>query len=114
MKKQICVCALLLMMVTGMLCQNAAARDSYPVGLTFSGTTATCTFSTAQAGADIKATMTLWHSGTIVDSWTGQGHNYLRMSEQCGVSQGQTYTLTVSFTVNGTTMPTQSVTKTNS
>ena len=57
--------------------------------------------------------MTLWQGNTQIASWIGTGSSLVQMSEQCTVVKGQTYTLKVSFTVDGKAQPDQSTTKTN-
>lgn len=115
MKKQAVAFFLALIILVGVTTQSADARGvGTTVNITFSGTTATCTFKVIEAGSDIKVTMTLWQGSKQIASWIGTGNGLVQMSEQCAVVKGQTYTLEVSFTVDGRTQPVQSTTKTNS
>ena len=114
MKKRIPAFFLVIVILVGIISQTASARsimDDFE--LNFNGTTAICTFSVVNVGCDIKATMTLWQGSTKVQSWTETGYGMIYMNEQCTVSKGKTYTLEVSYTVNGASKPAQSITKTN-
>ena len=114
MKKQVPAFFLAIVILVGIVAQSASARtinDGFD--LTFNGTTATCTFSVTKVGTNIEVTMSLWQGGQQVQSWTETGNGVVYMSEQCTVSKGKSYTLKVSYTFNGTSMPAQSITKTS-
>ena len=114
MKKRVFVFALVLTLLVGAVVPTAHARATMgELSLTFNGTTATCDFYIMKAGSDIKVTMTLWQGNRQIASWTEQSKGVVWLVEQCPVSKGLTYTLTVNFTIDGTSMPEQSVTKTN-
>lgn len=70
--------------------------------LTITGTRATCRLSvTAQAGADIDGTLTLYESGMEVMSWPVSGTTSVQMSQSWSVLSGHSYTLTADITVEG-------------
>lgn len=80
--------------------------------LTFSGTTATCSGSVDDLNKSIVATMTLYHGSTPVASWSENGTSYVDFYGTCTVTKGQSYTLIISGTVNGTPFSTTPITKT--
>lgn len=80
--------------------------------LSFSGTTAYCSGSVTDPGKTIIATMTLYHGGTPVGSWGDSGTSYVDLYGTCTVVKGESYTLVISGTVNGTPFSTTPITKT--
>ena len=109
MKKQLL--ALILAMLLSIPSFAIESRSQIPT-LTFSGTTATCQGIVSSSGARIEAELTLWHGNTIVDSWSKSGNNYVLINETCRVSDGETYTLTLTGTINGVEFTETSVTRT--
>lgn len=81
-------------------------------GLSFSGTTAICSGSVTDNNKSISATMTLYHGSTPVGSWSESGTSYVDFYGTCTVTKGQSYTLIISGTVNGTPFSTTPITKT--
>ena len=84
------------------------------VTLTFSDGAANCG-GTVYADSDsdkISAEMTLWSGGICVTRWEDEAKGMLLFSETVDVVCGQSYTLKVSATVNGVSIPTASKTKT--
>ena len=69
--------------------------------LSFSGTTASCYGSVTELGKSIVATMTLYHNGTSVGSWSNSGTSNVILTGSCHVEHGQTYTLIISGSVDG-------------
>ena len=114
MKKRVAAVFLAIIILVGVATQKADARSvTRSLDLTFNGTVATCTFTAIEVGSDIKVTMSLWQGSRQIASWKEEGVTRVRMNEQCEVSKGQTYTLQVSFTIDGKAQPEQSVTKSN-
>ena len=114
MKKQISAFFLVIAILAGIISASASTQSiGNDLGLAFNGTTATCTSSVAEIGSEIKVTMTLRQGNTQVQSWTKTDYDVVYMSEQCNVSKGKTYTLEVSYTIDGASMPGQSITKTS-
>ena len=71
--------------------------------LGFDGTTATCT---ARIVADnlsdrIVARITLYHGDTVVEYWDVNGKGYIFFSDTATVVSGNTYKLSIVYTVNG-------------
>ena len=102
MKKRILSLTLVLMLLLSLTVYAAEPRAvSVTPKLSFSGTTATCKVSCAQADAMIALTLTLSCGGEEVASWTEADFDYVSISETVEVEEGKTYTLEVSGTVGG-------------
>lgn len=114
MKKRTVYAALLTIIMVFSVCVfscSAAAEESGAVvidprasaapDLSFTGTTAHCSFATSAFGADIVVTLTLKHGSTVIDSWTDTATNYISVTHTATVVAGQTYTLIASGTING-------------
>ena len=78
----------------------------------FIGTTAYCSGNVTDPNKSIVATMTLSHGSSVVGSWGGSGTSSVDLEGNCAVAKGQSYTLVISGTVNGTPFSTTPVTKT--
>lgn len=115
MKKRIAAMVLLLAMAFTMSASAVEVRRAGKavLRLSFEGTTAVC--SVTCKGNDsrdaVDATLTLYQGNTEVDSWSGSGTGRVAVSGQCGVKSGKEYTLTVTYAVNGTEQPSQSIAK---
>ena len=115
MGKRILATMFLVMMV---LTMSAQAMDTFAVkdniSLSFDGTTATCSANCkgSKASDEVEATLTLVSGGKTVASWNASGSYSVSISECCEVDQGKTYTLKLNYSINGTTKPEKSVTKT--
>lgn len=71
-------------------------------GLSFSGTTATCTLSvTAKKGTDITGTLTLYRGSTKVKSWDVDETTSVSFRDTCTVTKGYSYKLVADLTVTG-------------
>ena len=53
-----------------------------------------------------------YQGNTYVDAWSGSGTGSVFVSGQCAVKSGKSYTLTLSYSVNGTAKPSVSVSNT--
>ena len=94
---------------------NAAGPKRITVAsasLSFSGTTAICSATISNLNKSISATMTLYHNGSAIASWSGSGTSVVNLDGSCSVTKGQTYTLVVSGTVDGDSFSSAPVTKT--
>lgn len=78
------------------------AYTAHPT-LTFTGTTAKCNVvcKGEMASDRISATLTLYHEGEYVDSWSASGNFRVSISGECEVDSGETYVLEVVWSVNG-------------
>jgi hypothetical protein len=113
-KRIFALVGLLLLMLT----MTAYAIEPYMYGqapvLTFNGTTANCYAeckSTDNADT-VKATLTLYQGKTYVDSWSGSGKGHALIAGNCTVKKGKSYTLTLTYSINGTAQPSVSATAT--
>ena len=82
--------------------------------LYFDGTTAKCNVTCMgdKASDRVSATLTLYHEGEYVDSWSASGNFRVPVSGECEVDSGETYVLEVTWSVNGSSRPSVSVTNT--
>lgn len=86
----------------------AAATPRYVVtirctpGLSFSRNTATCSLvTTAQKGASITGTLTLYRGGLTLKTWDIDGTTSVSFSDTYTVTRGYTYKLVADLTVSG-------------
>lgn len=102
--------ALLLLLSVSVQAAESRAVTGTP-SLSFSGTTATCEVMLRSGNSSDKfsATLTLKQGSSKIDSWTASGSGRVSISEQCSVKKGSTYTLTLSYTLNGVSQPAVSV-----
>ena len=102
MRKASILLALLLLVAIFTTAQASPARIPLArPALSFSGTTANCTtrVNSGTSDGNISATIQLWQGSTCVATWYA-------------VTSGLQYTLTVDATVNGSSIPRVSTTKT--
>ena len=114
MKRRILALTALCMLLFTISAQALEPRNAKPAPLlSFSGTTAYCSLNyISDSSSDrMQATLTLYQGGTYVDSWSGSGTGRVSVSGNCKVSKGKDYTLTVTYSVNGSSQPAVSVTK---
>jgi len=82
--------------------------------LTFNGTTASCsvvcTGDSKQDKIDVK--LTLYQGSSRVTSWSASGTQRVRLAKEYTVKSGKSYTLTVTYSINGTEQTPVSVTAT--
>lgn len=72
--------------------------------LSFNGTTAFC-YADCKCGNPndkVEATLTLYQGSTYVDSWSDSGKGSVFISGECTVKSGKSYTLTLTYSINGT------------
>lgn len=89
---------------------NKAPRTSY--FLSFSANTANCSASIIEKGKNISATMNLYESGSLVDTWSRSGSSSVTLSGSHTAKSGKTYKLVVNYTINGGSTQTVTTTKT--
>lgn len=102
--------ALLLLLSVPAYAGQLRAADVYP-SLTFAGGVATCAVDiTADNGTDaISATMELWRGNSKLDEWSTTGYGDVTMQETASVTRYRTYTLVISYSINGVTKPSVSI-----
>ena len=102
MRKRVLVLTLIFALLLSMSVFAAESRiDKYIPTLSFSGTTANCSVSVKEYGADIDVTLTLYRGWSVIGSWSGSGTGYVRVSGSCGVTSGLEYRLVATGTING-------------
>lgn len=115
MRKASILLALLLLVAVFTTAQASPARNApiYPT-LSFSGTTANCSVYVNSGTPDgsISATIQLWQGSSCVATWYASGVGSLTHSASKAVTSGLQYTLTVDATINGSSIPRVSTTKT--
>lgn len=115
MKKVALIMALLLVMLVPVSAEASVARipQTNPL-LSFNGTTANCsvTIYTGDSSASVNATVQLWQGNTCLKTWYASGTGFLAFSGTQSVTSGVQYKLTVSATVNGSSLSVPTVTKT--
>ena len=108
-KKRLLAILLILCMLGSMMSIGAAARfDGGSISLSFSGTTANCSFDyfAENANTTISVTLILWNGTTLVGSWSNSGTGYVVVSGTAAVTSGVTYRLAAYVVVNGDITPT--------
>lgn len=82
--------------------------------LYFEGTTAKCSVTCMgdKMSDRVSVTLTLYHEGEYVESWSTTGVYRVPLSGECDVVSGETYVLEVTWSVNGSSRPSASVTNT--
>lgn len=113
MKKIVLLLISLTLLITSVTAYAAEPRimNASP-DLSFVGTTAECTaYCRGDKATDkITATLTLYQGNTVVDSWSASGTFRVTISEKYSAKKGNSYKLTLSWSVNGVRQPTTSVT----
>lgn len=117
MKRRLVVFAVVFVLLASATMSQAATPRSVALApdLTFAGNVATCKLRVLGcSGTDqIDAVMKLWHGTTCLKAWTGSDTGYLSITGTCNVLSGQTYTLTVEATINGTVQLRQTIEERN-
>lgn len=107
----------LLLCIALLLCSTTAyAAETRDAGgqatLSFSGSTAICTYRLYSPGKTINIKMELRRGSTLVGSWTGTAVHTVSLNESCAVTPGVAYTLKVTGTCGSETINHPSITKT--
>lgn len=102
MRKRIITLVLILALALSMTAHAAEPRVTKVLPtLDFSGTTANCQVIVTDSGKDIEVIMTLYHGLTRIDYWTGSGTSYVKVTGDCKVTDGTTYRLVITGTIDG-------------
>ena len=111
MKRRVSALVMLLILVLTMSTQAVEPRDKNGPYLSFAGTTAYCSAECkGSSNSDtVSATMTLYQGNNYVDSWSNSGKKQIALSGQCTVQSGYRYTLKLTYSINGKTQPSASV-----
>ena len=83
--------------------------------LSFDGNNASCVIQIVgdKMTDEISATMELRCGSDLIASWNGSGSGILKMTKSAAVKKGKTYTMVVSFSVNGTERSPVTISATN-
>lgn len=106
------------LLVVMSLCMAAQAADMRAAGgkpiLSFTGTTANCSVTCKgnNTSDQVSANLTLYQGKTQVDSWSGSGKGKVSLSGQHKVTSGKSYTLTLTYSINGVSQSSKSATGT--
>lgn len=103
MKKRILFIALISLITLTVPAQATARMITALPFITFSGNTATCnvTINVDSQKDKVVANIELWQGDDFVTSWEDSSTGTLRFEETAQVASGKTYTMKVTFTVNG-------------
>lgn len=103
MKKRIFIATLMSLIILTVPAQATARMIGALPFISFSGNTATCNVTiTVNSQEDkVVAEIELWQGNNFVTSWEDSSTGTLRFEETAQVVSGKTYTLKVTFTVNG-------------
>ena len=114
MKRMVAAMLCGILLAGGIVAQALEPRvANCSLSLTFDGTTAICeAICTGNSSTDqVKATIELYQGNTYLASWSNEGTYFVAVSGQRGVTCGKSYTLKLTYTINGVAQPEQSVTK---
>lgn len=114
-KRIICFTLVLLLIAVIPLSANAVTPRAPAIlpGLSFSGTTATCSlFVSANSNDNIHAVIKLWQGSRSLVTWNVSGREYLDFVNTYSVNRNTTYKLTADVTINGESYPQVSVSRT--
>lgn len=102
MRKRVLSLALIFVLVFSMSVYAAEPRSNgaTPV-LRFSGTTANCSVTVSEYGADINVTLTLYRGWSTIASWSGSGTHSVNVSGSAAVKDGLEYRLVATGTIDG-------------
>ena len=112
LKKRILPILFVFLMVFSSTAYAASPRVAQVVpGISFNGTTATCTVFIAaeQATDDIDAVIKLWRGSQCIKTWERSSVGDLAFSGEASVTKGKTYELTVDASLSGKDLPRFSV-----
>ncbi len=112
-RKMIVLCLAVILLLSFIIMVKAATNAAVITpSLTYNGTTANCRVTIRDFGKTIATTMELKQGSTVIASWSDSSTSVLNLSETVTVTSGQTYTLRVSGTINGTAFTTVQISKT--
>lgn len=113
MKKRILPVIVILLFSLSMSAHALEQRASTVPVLTFLGTTAYCYADCiVEDGDTVDATLTLYQGRSYVDSWNGSGQGSVFFSGSCTAQSGKSYRLVLTWSINGQTQPSVTVTGT--
>ncbi len=84
----------------------------HTASLDFNGTAVHCYASVMDSGKTISVTAKLWRGTTLIGTWSDTDTSFVEVNGIKMAQSGQTYTLKVSYTINGVTHVLPDITKT--
>lgn len=113
MKRRILAFAALIICVLTIGVQAAELRGiAGKPRISFNNTTAVCTAVCYGDNSDdvVNATLTLYQGSTYVDSWSNSGIDSVSVYGESKVKSGKSYTLKLTYSINGVSKPSVSTT----
>lgn len=104
MRKTAILLALVLLVSAPLSVQAATPRTiSVTPNISYSGNTATCTTRIfGNSSSDyLEATIKFWRGNSCIETWEETGYGYISFTGTAPATRGNTYKLTVDFSVNG-------------
>lgn len=115
MKRRILLIAAVALLILSMSAQAVESRVAGGVpDLCFNGTTAKCsvTCKGEYPTDDVSVKLTLYQGNTFVQSWSGSGIYRVPVYGECTVKSGKPYKLVMTWSINGVSQPSVSVSAT--
>nr|WP_325179559.1 hypothetical protein [uncultured Oscillibacter sp.] len=115
MKKVFPLFLLFIFLLTSTVNAQTERLSGDSIKLTFEGTTACCnvTIASTDLKGDISATIKLMDGSTCINSWRKVASGYLFFADSTtSVKKGKSYTLTVTYSIDGVTQPSLSTSAT--
>lgn len=105
MKRRVFALVSLLILMLTMTAHAIEPYGAVPRPIRLSGTTANCYVDCKGENSTdtVKATLTLYQGKTYVDSWSGSGKGHALVTGNCTVKSGKSYTLALTYSINGIT-----------
>ena len=112
--RRIIVCTVIVATImTSIVSAHALAMATrYKTSLDFNGSTAHCYASVMDSGKTITITAKLWRGTALIGTWSDTDNSFVEVNGIKMAQSGQTYTLKVSYTINGVTHNLPDITKT--
>lgn len=114
MRKQILALVMVLVMLMGVAAQATGpmkAPAAMP-SLAFNGSSGvfSVTVSSIKSTDPISVTAKLWRGTRCLNTWTASGSGRVKMEKNFAAIKGNTYKVTVDYTINGVKQPQKSTT----
>ncbi len=112
--KRVIACMVIVMvMISSIVSAHALVAGSQGNSkLSFDGTTVHCYAYAVDPGKTITVTAKLWRGTLLIGTWSDTDNSFVEVNGIKMAQSGQTYTLKVSYTINGVTYNLPDITKT--
>ena len=101
MKKRVVALILVLVFTLSITAFAAEQATKIQPSLSFTGTTAHCALTVIDSGADITATLELYHGNSKLKTWNGSGTSVVSIGGDHTVVKGNTYMIVAYGDVDG-------------